>query len=160
VPLAIGTDMAHLVAMAVWTGGLFTLAALALRGPATHAGAAALPRVSAVAPGGVAVLAARGGLVGWPACRRGGGAFRPGLGLAGGGPRLRLGPPPRSGLPAPPVRPPLPAAAGDRASAPAGARVRDPRLVGRQRRLSVSHCRPRRGGSQARGRNGDPRFQP
>jgi copper transport protein len=65
VSLAIGADIAHLVAMAVWTGGLVTLAAFALRGPATPGVATAVPRFSAIALGCVAVLAASGGYEAW-----------------------------------------------------------------------------------------------
>jgi copper transport protein len=64
-PLAIGADIVHLVAMAVWTGGLVTLAAIALRGPATPAIAAAVPRFSAIALGCVTALVASGGYEAW-----------------------------------------------------------------------------------------------
>jgi copper transport protein len=51
--------------MAVWAGGLVTLAAFALRRPATPAVAAAVPRFSAIALGCVAVLATSGGCEAW-----------------------------------------------------------------------------------------------
>jgi copper transport protein len=65
VPLAIFADVVHLVAMAVWVGGLVTLAAFALRGPATAAVAAAVPRFSAIALCCVTALAASGVYEAW-----------------------------------------------------------------------------------------------
>jgi copper transport protein len=65
VPLAIGADVVHLVAMAVWAGGLMTLAGFALRGPATAAVAAAVPRFSAIALCCVSALAASGAYEAW-----------------------------------------------------------------------------------------------
>lgn len=65
VPLAIGADIVHLVAMAVWAGGLVTLAGFALRGPASAAVAAAVPRFSSIALGCVAALAITGGYEAW-----------------------------------------------------------------------------------------------
>jgi copper transport protein len=65
VPLAIGVDIVHLVAMAVWLGGLIVLGGFALRGPATADVAAAVPRFSAIALGCVALLAASGGYEAW-----------------------------------------------------------------------------------------------
>jgi copper transport protein len=65
VPLAVGVDIVHLVAMAVWLGGLVMLAGFALRGPGTEDVAAAVPRFSAIALGCVALLAASGGYEAW-----------------------------------------------------------------------------------------------
>jgi len=65
VPLAIGADVVHLVAMAIWVGGLVTLAGFALRGPATAAVAAAVPRFSAIALCCVTALAASGVYEAW-----------------------------------------------------------------------------------------------
>jgi copper transport protein len=65
VPLAIGADVVHLVAMAVWVGGLVTLAGFALRGPATAAVATAVPRFSAIALCCVTALAASGVYEAW-----------------------------------------------------------------------------------------------
>lgn len=65
VPLAIGADIVHLVAMAVWAGGLVTLAGFALRGPASAAVAAAVPRFSSIALGCVAALAITGTYEAW-----------------------------------------------------------------------------------------------
>jgi copper transport protein len=65
VPLAIAVDIAHLTAMAVWTGGLVMLVAFTLRGPADRAAALAVRRFSPIALGCVAVLAASGGYMAW-----------------------------------------------------------------------------------------------
>jgi copper transport protein len=65
VPLAIAVDIAHLTAMAVWTGGLVMLVAFTLRGPSSHAAALAVRRFSPIALGCVAVLAASGGYMAW-----------------------------------------------------------------------------------------------
>jgi copper transport protein len=81
VSLAIGADIAHLVVMAVWTGGLVTLAAFALRGPATPGVAAAVPRFSAIALGCVAVLAASGGYEAWRLVGSWGALFGTGYGV-------------------------------------------------------------------------------
>jgi copper transport protein len=60
VPLALPADVVHLDAMAVWIGGLVVLAGFALRGPATAAVVAAVPRFSAIALGCVATIVASG----------------------------------------------------------------------------------------------------
>jgi copper transport protein len=65
VPLAVGVDIVHLVAMAVWLGGLVVLGGFALRGPATEDVAVAVPRFSAIALGCVTLLAASGGYEAW-----------------------------------------------------------------------------------------------
>lgn len=65
VPLAIAADMVHLVAMAVWGGGLVMLAAFTLRGPSSRAAALAVRRFSPIALGCVIALAVTGGYMAW-----------------------------------------------------------------------------------------------
>jgi copper transport protein len=65
VPLAITADIVHLIAMAVWGGGLVMLAAFTLRGPSSRAAALAVRRFSPVALGCVVALAITGGYMAW-----------------------------------------------------------------------------------------------
>lgn len=65
VPLAIAADMVHLIAMAVWGGGLVMLAAFTLRGPSSRAAALAVRRFSPIALGCVIALAVTGGYMAW-----------------------------------------------------------------------------------------------
>lgn len=65
VPLAIAADIVHLIAMAVWGGGLVMLAAFTLRGPSSGAAALAVRRFSPIALGCVIALAITGGYMAW-----------------------------------------------------------------------------------------------
>jgi copper transport protein len=65
VPLAITADIVHLVATAVWGGGLVMLAAFTLRGPSSRTAALAVRRFSPIALGCVAALAVSGGYMAW-----------------------------------------------------------------------------------------------
>jgi copper transport protein len=67
VPLALPADIIHLGAMAIWIGGLITLAAFLLRDPSagTAAAATAVPRFSAIALGCVTAIVATGAFQTW-----------------------------------------------------------------------------------------------
>lgn len=67
VPIAAPADVLHLTAMAVWLGGLAALAGVLLPTGDGEAIAVAVPRFSALAFGGVVVLAVTGAYQGWRA---------------------------------------------------------------------------------------------